>query len=135
MVVSKGSTPLQALGNTFPFITSFINNMRKIEREMIQAIIDRKDWRKANTEVLIEGFLCSVYLHGNRIAEYDLRDMSLSVNNCGWFTPTTKSRINALTQSINGASHVFQKNYQWYIHLINGPTVEFNDGFYGTVAV
>lgn len=27
--------------------------MRKIEREMVQAIIERRNWRKANTEVRV----------------------------------------------------------------------------------
>ena len=68
----------QAWGFTSLFITSFINNMRKIEREMIQAIIDRRCFSKANTRVVLHAGDPSkgedrkdmrVYLHGNWIAE------------------------------------------------------------------
>jgi len=109
--------------------------MRKIEREMIQAIINRKDWHKANTSVDITPMNAEIRLHNHLIAKYNLSNMDLIISHCGWTTNTTKSRINSLTQFINGTSQVFQKNFQWYLHLINGPTVEFNDGFYSTVSV
>ena len=129
MVVSKGSTPLQALGYHIPFITSFINNMRKIEREMIQAIIDRRNFSKANTRVVLHAGDPSkgedrkdmrVYLHGNWIAEYT-QDGQLNINHCGWITNTTKSRLNALiTFVLGGLYGIYQKNYQWYYRIPDG---------------
>ena len=121
---SKGSTPLQALGYYIPFITSFINNMRKIEREMIQAIIDRKPFHKANTKVVRhEGLpVCSssVYLHGNRIANYT-DDGRLQINHQGWKTDTTKSRLNALIQFVlGGLSGIYQKDFEWYLKKVDG---------------
>ena len=117
MVVSKGSTPLQALGYYIPFITSFINNMRKIEREMIQAIIDSKDFSKANTRVVNEqGYRSHVYLHGHKIAVYYPSSMTLHVNNCGYETNTTKSRLNALIKHvIGGTSGIYQHNFNWFL--------------------
>ena len=121
MVVSKGSIPLQALGYNIPFITSFINNMRKIEREMIQAIIDGRNWKKANTEVEAHpsgNNEMRVFLHGNNIASY--KDGTLYINHCGWKTVTTKSRLNALISFVQGGlSGIYQKNFEWYMKRVS----------------
>ena len=130
MVVSKGSTPLQALGYYIPFITSFINNMRKIEREMIQAIVDRRDWHKANTSVDITPTYAEICLHGHLIAKYNLSNMELIISHCGWLTNTTKSRLNALINFLDPKGGVFQKNFHWFLTKFNGETVEFGNGFY-----
>ena len=127
MVVSKGSTPLQALGYYIPFITSFINNMRKIEREMIQAIMDRKSFNKANTSVSIgyagtmldhyKDAYMTIKLHGNEIAKYyyNKDNTPLCINHCGWMTNTTKSRLNALITFVRGGCYgIYQKNFQWF---------------------
>ena len=107
-----------SLGFTSHLITSFITNMRKIEREMIQAIIDGRNWKKANTEVEAHpsgNNEMRVFLHGNNIASY--YDGNLYVNHCGWQTVTTKSRLNSLINFVvdptkNG---IYQKNYKWFI--------------------
>ena len=133
MVVSKGSIPLQALGYYIPFITSFINNMRKIEREMIQAIIDRRSYNKANTSVslytsatqmgcgLSTGSVSEmrVYLHGHHIASYTDKGQ-LYINHQGWRTRTTKSRLNALISFVQGGlSGIYQKNFEWIVKRVN----------------
>ena len=125
MVVSKGSIPLQALGYYIPFITSFINNMRKIEREMIQAIIDRSHFSKANTKVQVHVPMgvdsraeMRVYLHDNHIATY--ANEGLYINHQGWKTNTTKSRLNALIQFVQGGqSGIYQKNFEWYMKRVS----------------
>ncbi len=133
MVVSKGSIPLQALGYYIPFITSFINNMRKIEREMIQAIIDQRSWSKANTRVDYDkdSGLSQVFLHGHNIAEYGHADMGLNVNNCGYETNTTKSRLNSLINFVlDGTKNgIFQKNWEWFV-TNNGVTESFPSGYW-----
>ena len=129
MVVSKGSTPLQALGYYIPFITSFINNMRKIEREMIQAIIDRKSFNKANTSVSIgyagtmldhyKDAYMTIKLHGNEIAKYyyNKDNTPLYINHCGWKTNTTKSRLNALITFVLGdLVGINQTDFEWYLN-------------------
>ena len=113
--------------------------MRKIERQMLQAIVDDKvHWSKDNTQVILwDGNKDSnhpdygkrtyrVYLHGHWIAEYKPSDSSLKVNNCGYATNTTKSRLNALIDFVAGAVNngIFQKNWEWYI-VINGDTHSF----------
>ena len=92
--------------------------MRKIEREMIQAIIDQRPFNKANTRVEQELNHSNVYLHGHHIASYYHDSGDLLIANAGWKTNTTKSRLNVLIQFVHGGlSGLFQKNYQWYLRL------------------
>lgn len=103
--------------------------MRKIERQMLQAIVDdRSHWSKDNTRVELEDGITSIYLFGNKIAEYRGSDSSLKVNNCGYTTNTTKSRLNALIGFVAGLvdNGIFQRNWEWYI-MINGDTHSFPD--------
>ena len=90
--------------------------MRKIEREMIQAIIDNKDFSKANTRVEYEGTYFNVYLHGHKIAVYYPNSMHLHLNNCGYETNTTKSRLNALIKHVlGGTSGIYQHKFDWFL--------------------
>jgi|TARA_B100000427_G_scaffold8623_1_gene7609 hypothetical protein len=99
---------------------------RKIERQMQAAIATRTDWRKSNTSVSVdsEGFT-SVRLHGNRIAEIDPNG-DIVLSSCGWDTPTTKSRLNAILDVFISGCHIFQKDFTWYVNDLNTP---FFDGF------
>jgi len=110
--------------------------MRKIEREMIQAIIDGRNWKKANTEVEAHpsgNNEMRVFLHGNNIASY--KDGTLYINHCGWKTNTTKSRLNALVKHVLGdMSCIYQHNFDWFVKQtsnINGMYDEylFEDGW------
>tara|TARA_B100000902_G_C27129947_1_gene823087 strand:- start:567 stop:929 length:363 start_codon:yes stop_codon:yes gene_type:complete len=114
--------------------------MRKIERQMIQAITNRQTWSNNNTRVVLwSGSPITtdpnhnkeemrVYLHGHHIASYNTKDMSLKVNNCGYATNTTKSRLNALINFVADPTKngIHQKNWEWYIR-INGDTHSFPD--------
>ena len=122
--------------------------MRKIEREMIQAIIDRRSYNKANTSVSLyksatqmgcgldtdSASEMRVYLHGNHIASYT-EDGRLYINHQGWKTRTTKSRLNALVKHVLGdMSCIFQKNFEWFVKQtsnVNGMYDEytFEDGW------
>ena len=82
---------------------------RKIEQQMIQAIRDGRAWHSGNTQVTYHpsecnAGLCSVFLHGNRIALYDrTQSKAVAVNATfkDWPTRTTVSRLRAL--GINAA--------------------------------
>ena len=104
--------------------------MRKIEREMIQAIIDRKSYNKANTSVSLyksatqmgcgldtdSASEMRVYLHGNHIASYT-EDGRLYINHQGWKTRTTKSRLNALVKHVLGdLVGINQTHFEWYLN-------------------
>tara|TARA_Y100001973_G_scaffold21059_1_gene31079 strand:+ start:307 stop:690 length:384 start_codon:yes stop_codon:yes gene_type:complete len=91
--------------------------MRKIERAMIQCIIDEKSMNKANTRVEYEkNYRFNFYLHGHKIAVYYPQDRNLHLNNCGYETNTTKSRLNALIKFVlGGTSGIYQDKFNWYL--------------------
>ena len=110
--------------------------MRKIEKQMCDAIQSNKDWKLKNTEVITIDGVSFVYLHGNQIATID--EDSMTIYDGGWQSVTTKSRLNALCDAfcIDGEG-VFQKDFQWYVRLFTGAingkkvytTKEFTNGF------
>ena len=111
----------------FPF---FI--MRKVEQQMNEAILNRKDFFKGNTSV--ENYITEtgareavVKLHGNHIATVG---DTLQISDAGWQTVTTKSRLNALCNEFAEGCYVFQKNFDWFLGDADGnvlpfPTEEF----------
>ena len=111
----------------FPF---FI--MRKVEQQMNEAILNRKDFFKGNTSV--ENYITEtgareavVKLHGNHIATVG---DTLQICDAGWQTVTTKSRLNALCAEFAYGCYVFQKNFDWFLGDSDGnvlpfPTEEF----------
>ena len=112
----------------FPFKT-----MRKIEQQMNEAILNRKDFFKGNTSVqnYVDLRTCameaSVKLHGNHIATVG---DTLQICDAGWQTVTTKSRLNALLNEFAEGCYVFQKNFDWFLGDADGnvlpfPTEEF----------
>ena len=114
-----------------PFIPFQI--MRKIEQQMNEAILNRKDFFSSNTSV--ENYVNNitgvkeavVKLHGNHIATVG---ETLQICDAGWQTVTTKSRLNALCNEFAYGCYVFQKNYEWFLGDADGnkmpfPTEEF----------
>ena len=114
-------------------------SMKKIEKIMVDAIENRKDWSNGNTSVNrfyvhnFEGVRTQVRLHGNLIAiitdiktdSWQRNDIELS--SCGWETVTTKSRLNALLAYT--PFKIVQKNYQWFVHSnITNQMMPFYDG-------
>src|SRR5574344_2309142 len=91
--------------------------MRKIEKRIIDTIRDQRDavaLREASRIVKTLGNTCivtglredgkvitTIYLHDNMIAQGDA--FSWGFKMCGWPTPTTKSRINALASALGRA--------------------------------
>lgn len=85
--------------------------MRNIEREMLAAIRERRNFTKDNTQVVWEGNYASVYLHGNEIAT--IGNNEVVINDCGWQTSTTKSRLNTITYAL--CKHwVYQRKHKWF---------------------
>lgn len=102
--------------------------MRKIETLMNRAILNREDWKSANTRVEYEqgNRISRVYLYGNLIAE--VGDTFIVLYDGGHKTNTTKSRINSiLKKNGNGTEKVFQKNHKWFISY-DGITEPFESG-------
>ena len=113
-----------------PFIP--FQTMRKVEQQMNEAILTRKDFFKGNTSV--ENYITEtgareaiVKLHGNHIATVG---DTLQICDAGWQTVTTKSRLNALCNEFAEGCYVFQKNFDWFLGDADGnvlpfPTEEF----------
>jgi hypothetical protein len=101
--------------------------MRIIEKQMNQAILNCKDWKNDNTEVIYspERDASYVHLHGNHIAT--IGDTFIELYTCGYQTPTTKSRLNSILQEHGNGDYIFQKNYQWFVNT-NGQVIPFTEG-------
>jgi len=91
--------------------------MKKITKDAVRAFLNRKKFKRSNTEVVIpipnethEGNPSAImYLHNNPIAF--ILDNCLTITSCGWETNTTKERLNGLP-----GVHIQKKNLQWYLN-------------------
>jgi hypothetical protein len=84
--------------------------MRKITEKAISSLLAKKIFKDSNTEVQVWGFTSYLMLHDNNIAIYT-GTKDLYITNCGWFTNTTKERLNALPNV-----RIQQKNFKWYLN-------------------
>jgi hypothetical protein len=79
-------------------------NMRKIEKQMLDAVYKCKPWSNANTAVRpIDGQNVGVFLHNNHIADVNSQTgfvMVVKHTLALWPTPTTKSRLRALGANV-----------------------------------
>lgn len=108
--------------------------MRKIERDMCQAICDDvAHWCKDNTSVTRDDAgVHHVYLHGSEIAQVD--ELNIKVRHAGYRTNTTKSRLNAILKTFGSFKDgVHQKNFVWYLRdgQLNKDIEMSQDGWYG----
>jgi hypothetical protein len=91
-----------------------MNKMRKIEKQMMKAVFDRKSFDSSNTSVvyLPEDDRSQVFLHNHHIADFlhGERKVEVNVNTLRkWSTATTKSRLRAM------CVNVYTKNYVTYL--------------------
>lgn len=72
--------------------------MRQIEQDMLEAIKYGRDWRKDNTEVMVDEGFKAVFLHRHHIATvYPQGEVSVNTATLSdWPTRTTVSRLRAL---------------------------------------
>lgn len=68
--------------------------MKKIDEKIIQAIQNKKPINTSNITTIIEDNCIKVYLHGNLIAW--LGEHYIHLNDCGWATRTTTTRLNTV---------------------------------------
>lgn len=83
--------------------------MRKLEREVIGAFLERRSRKVGNTST--DGHV--LYLHGNPIARRILTGFQVSL--AGWPTATTRSRINALSRMAGTTTYVYQRDHVTWI--------------------
>jgi hypothetical protein len=86
--------------------------MKSITRDSVKAFMNAVPFKKSNMQVEVLDNVTILSLHGNAIAYlYNDPKRTLSITNCGWFSNTTKERLNA----IPGVS-IQQKNFNWYLN-------------------
>ncbi len=98
--------------------------MRKITKDSINAFMNAKEFKRDNTQVEVLPNVTVLKLHNNAIAyRYNDPERTLTISNCGWFTPTTKERLNALP-NVN----IYQKNFKWFLNgkEWNGEKIDIN---------
>lgn len=87
--------------------------MRKIEREMINAINNFKPYHNDNTDVeVFTGKGWEIRLHGHLIAR--MEGTKLYLSDCGYQTKTTKSRLNCLLNHFDLPT-LSAKKFKWYL--------------------
>lgn len=89
--------------------------MRQVTRESIAAFLSGIKYKSHNTEVTAINGTTKLYLFGNLIAK-KTKD-SIEISNAGYFTNTTKDRLNGLPNV-----RINQEKGRWYLNgdLWNG---------------
>ena len=86
--------------------------MRQITEESINAFYNGQSFNKANMQVEVLPTVIILKLHSNAIAYLSNNpERTLSITNAGWFSNTTKERLNGL----NGVQ-ISQKAGVWYLN-------------------
>jgi hypothetical protein len=81
--------------------------MRKIDHDMVAAIRSRQSVNLGNTRVQLDGRGCGeVYLYDTRIARFSYQNGTIELNNGGYFTETTKRRLNSIISSFTRAGTI-----------------------------
>lgn len=98
--------------------------MRKITNDSINAFMTAKKFNRQNMSVEVLPNVTILKLFGNIIAyRYNNPERTLSITNAGWFSNTTKERLNGLPNV-----HITQKNWVWYLNgkEWNGKLIDIN---------
>lgn len=106
--------------------TTKVITMRKIEARIIEALRAQLEFKSGNTcvellplagqvSIMDCDLVSRVYLHGNLIAQYNRALNELIIEDGGWESVTTKSRLNALISEFAPAYRIVQRDWQWYI--------------------
>jgi len=86
--------------------------MRKITEQAVNAFLNNETFNKSNMTVTSERNENKMYLHGNLIAKANEKG-DIYISNAGWFSNTTKERLNGLGQRLGFS--IYQKNWEWYL--------------------
>ena len=96
--------------------------MRTITEQSTKAFLNAKKFNKQNMCVEVLPNVTILKLHGNAIAyKYNNPEKTLSITNCGWFSNTTKERLNALPNV-----RIKQKKFIWFLNGVewNGNKID-----------
>jgi len=92
--------------------------MKLITEESVAAFLNGKKFNKSNMNVTVEPDVTILKYQGNAIAyKYNDPNKTISITNCGWYTNTTKERLNGvIILSGSKVDRIYQKNYFWYLN-------------------
>lgn len=107
--------------------------MRKTDQEMVSAVRNCQQIKTGSTQVLdatIDGVPgVGVYLHGNLIATLNWKG-DFTLQDAGWRTATTKSRLNALILGLRlPMTTIYQSQGTWYYDHAH----EWTGGVFGNI--
>ena len=83
--------------------------------DSVHAFLSSKEFKRENMVVNTNSDVTYLRLWGNTIATRT-KDGRVYIDSCGWFTVTTKDRLNYLLERLNGNLRISQKNCLWYIN-------------------
>lgn len=83
--------------------------MKKVTQKAVEHFLSNKPFKNTNTEIKVTATSVYMMLFDNCIAERNKH--GLFITNCGWFTNTTKERLNALPNV-----SIQQKKFKWYLN-------------------
>ena len=86
--------------------------MRKITKESVNAFFNNYNYNKSQT---LYQSLAGKFLSTWKFNRLFNKDRNLSINNCGWFSNTTKERLNGLLSYL-GNEGIYQKNFVWFLN-------------------
>lgn len=83
---------------------------------------------KNNTTVRTANGKTVVTLHGTEIVTLNHAFKTATLNSGGFRTPTTRTRMTQVFNEMEVGIGVFQRDYEWFVKLIDGREVPFFDG-------
>jgi len=66
-----------------------------------------------------------ISFHGTEIVKVSMESYMVKLNTGGWFTNTTKLRMNQASNQFNLGYQVYQKDKQWFVELFTGEVIPF----------
>jgi hypothetical protein len=75
------------------------------------------------TKIHKHGDVTYVTYHSTDVVIFDQDYIKLDTG--GWFSQTTKTRMNQASRQFHLGYHVFQQNYQWYVDTPASGRLEF----------
>lgn len=86
--------------------------MKKITLDAVYAFMNAEKFKRDNTEVEVLPNVTVLSLFGNGIAyRFNDPERTLTITNKGWFTDTTKERLNGIP-----GVHITQRKGKWHLN-------------------
>lgn len=98
--------------------------MTKITQIAVASFMNAQKFKLSNTEVQVLENVTILLYQNNPIAyRYNNPERTISIQNCGWFSNTTKERLNGLPNV-----KISQKNFVWFLNgkEWNGNLIDIN---------